>query len=188
MNPDFHFVLAMDVIVCTTGVGNVLLTSVVYESNHFGGGSVMVWAWICHDGCTQLKIIQGTLNVVKCRRYSWSYCSALSATTKVWSRLSTWQYTMPRGSCLSRLFEPESHPCSSLAGIITGSVTNWTVMGWNRYTCSPRVKQHPTSLYAQIGYMHRRSCRCCKRWSRMLLKSANFHAARQFMSVHDMFW
>ena len=28
MNPDFHFVLAMDVIVCTTGMGNVLRTSV----------------------------------------------------------------------------------------------------------------------------------------------------------------
>ena len=28
MNPDFHFVLAMDVIVCTTGVGNALWTSV----------------------------------------------------------------------------------------------------------------------------------------------------------------
>jgi hypothetical protein len=28
MNPDFHFVLAMDVIVCITGVGNVLRTSV----------------------------------------------------------------------------------------------------------------------------------------------------------------
>ena len=28
MNPDFHFVLAMDVIMCTTGVGNVLRTSV----------------------------------------------------------------------------------------------------------------------------------------------------------------
>jgi hypothetical protein len=27
MNPDFHFVLAMDVIVCTAGVGNVLRTS-----------------------------------------------------------------------------------------------------------------------------------------------------------------
>jgi hypothetical protein len=26
--PDFHFVLAMDVIVCTVGVGNVLWTSV----------------------------------------------------------------------------------------------------------------------------------------------------------------
>ena len=28
MNPDFHFVLAMDVIVCTAGVENVLRTSV----------------------------------------------------------------------------------------------------------------------------------------------------------------
>jgi hypothetical protein len=28
MNPDFHFVLAMDVIMCTAGMGNVLRTSV----------------------------------------------------------------------------------------------------------------------------------------------------------------
>ena len=33
----------------------------------FGGGSVMVWAGICHDGRTQLKIVQGTLNAVKYR-------------------------------------------------------------------------------------------------------------------------
>ena len=28
INPDFHFILAIDVIVCTAGVGNVLRTSV----------------------------------------------------------------------------------------------------------------------------------------------------------------
>ena len=28
MDPDFHFVLAMDVIVCIAGVGNILRTSV----------------------------------------------------------------------------------------------------------------------------------------------------------------
>ena len=39
----------------------------VYESDRFGGGSVMVWAGICHDGRTQLKIVQGTLNAVKYR-------------------------------------------------------------------------------------------------------------------------
>jgi hypothetical protein len=44
---------------------------------------------------------------------------------------------MSRGSYLSRLSEPESHPCSSLAGIITGSVTNWTFMGWTRYRQNP---------------------------------------------------
>jgi hypothetical protein len=37
----------------------------VYESDRFGGGSFMVWAGICHDGRTQLKIDQGTLNTVK---------------------------------------------------------------------------------------------------------------------------
>ena len=39
----------------------------VYESDRFGGGSVMVWAGICHDGRTQLKIVQVTLNAVKYR-------------------------------------------------------------------------------------------------------------------------
>ena len=38
-----------------------------YESDRFGGGGVMVWAGICHDRRTQLKIVQGTLNTVKYR-------------------------------------------------------------------------------------------------------------------------
>ena len=42
----------------------------MYESDRFAGGSVMVWAGICHDGRTQLKLVQGTLNVVKYRDYS----------------------------------------------------------------------------------------------------------------------
>ena len=39
----------------------------VYESDRFGGGSVMVWAGICHDDRTQIKIVQETLTVVKYR-------------------------------------------------------------------------------------------------------------------------
>ena len=39
----------------------------VYEIARFGGGSVMIWARICHDDRTQLKIVQGTLNAVKYR-------------------------------------------------------------------------------------------------------------------------
>ena len=39
----------------------------VHESDRFGGGSVMMWAGICHDGRTQLKIVQGTLNAGKYR-------------------------------------------------------------------------------------------------------------------------
>ena len=49
MNPDVHLLLAMNVIVCTAGVGNILRMCV-------RGGSVMVWAGICHDGRIQLKI------------------------------------------------------------------------------------------------------------------------------------
>ena len=41
----------------------------VYDSDCSGGGIVMVWAGICHDGRTQLKLVQGTLNVVKYRDY-----------------------------------------------------------------------------------------------------------------------
>ena len=48
---------------------------------------------------------------IECRKiqiqYSWSYHSALSATAKLLSRLSIWQCQMSRGSCLSRLSEPE---------------------------------------------------------------------------------
>ena len=39
----------------------------VYNSDRFGGRSVMAWAGICHDGRTQIKIVQGTLNTVKYR-------------------------------------------------------------------------------------------------------------------------
>ena len=79
--------------------------------------------------------------------------------------------------------ESESHPCSSLAGIITGSVTNWTFIGWSRLTCSPpskstgnttgavwrscaRVEQHPRNLYPTIDWLYAsemQSFRCCKR-------------------------
>ena len=52
----------------------------MYESGRFGGGSVMIWAGICHYGRTQLKVVQGTLNAVK---YRDDYRSALSATAKL---------------------------------------------------------------------------------------------------------
>jgi transposase len=48
--------------------GGLLTNQCVYESDRFGGGSVMIWAGIFHDGRTQLKIVQGILNVVKYRR------------------------------------------------------------------------------------------------------------------------
>lgn len=41
--------------------------SCVQEIDRFGGGSVMVWGGICHNGRTELKIIDGNLNAVKYR-------------------------------------------------------------------------------------------------------------------------
>ena len=57
----------------------------MYESDRFGGGSVRIWVGICHDGRTQLKIVQGTLNAVKYRKdiLGPTYRSVLSATAKL---------------------------------------------------------------------------------------------------------
>jgi hypothetical protein len=48
-------------------LGELFTDHYVKESDRFGGGSVMVWVGICHDGRTQLKIVQGALNAVKYR-------------------------------------------------------------------------------------------------------------------------
>jgi hypothetical protein len=66
MNPYLHFVFAMDVIVYHRRWTR-FTDQCVCESDSFGGGSVMVWAGICRDGHTQLKIVHGTLNAVKYR-------------------------------------------------------------------------------------------------------------------------
>ena len=47
--------------------GERIMDQCVYDSDHFGGGSVMVWTENVHDGRIQLKIVQGTLNAVKYR-------------------------------------------------------------------------------------------------------------------------
>ena len=52
---------------CVLQVWERFTDQCVYESDRFGGGSVMIWAGICHDGHTQLNIVHGTLNAVKYR-------------------------------------------------------------------------------------------------------------------------
>ena len=47
--------------------GELFTDQCVYESDRFGGGSFIVWAGFFPDGRTQLKIVQGTLNVVNYR-------------------------------------------------------------------------------------------------------------------------
>jgi hypothetical protein len=57
MNTYFHFALAMNV--CTEGVGKILRTSV--WTNLTIVEAKVVWAGICHDVRTQLKITTGSL-------------------------------------------------------------------------------------------------------------------------------
>jgi hypothetical protein len=96
----------------------------VYESDRFGGGSIMVWAGICHDGRTQLKIVPGTLNAVKYRHDILDPIVLPFLQQRNFDQVFQHDNARCHVACLSRLSEPESHPCSSLAGIITGSVTD----------------------------------------------------------------
>jgi hypothetical protein len=55
----------------------------VYESDHFGGVSVMVWAGINHDGRTQLKIVQWLIGSM--RRRCEAVVSARGGHTRCWT-------------------------------------------------------------------------------------------------------
>ena len=88
----------------------------VYEFDRFGGGS---------DGRIKFKIVQGTLNAVKYRDGILDHIVLPLLQQRNFDNVfQRDNCKMSRGSCLSRLFEPELHQRSSLAGIITGSVTN----------------------------------------------------------------
>ena len=94
----------------------------VYESDRFEGGSVIVWDGICHDGRIQLKILQGTLIAIKYRDDILNPIVLPFLQQRNFDHV--FQHDNARGSCLPILSDPESHPCSSMAGIITGSVNN----------------------------------------------------------------
>ena len=83
----------------------------------------VLWSGLCWNLSWWSHSAQNSSTAIECRkiptRHSWSYRSALPSTAKLWSRLSTWQCKVSRGPCLSRLSEPESHPCSSLLGLST---------------------------------------------------------------------
>ena len=55
---------------------------------------------------------------------------------------------MSRGSCLSRLSEPESHPCSSLAGIITWLSPIEHL--WDELGRRVRHRQNPTETLQEL--------------------------------------
>jgi hypothetical protein len=85
INPDFHFGLAMDVIVCATDVGNVLRTSV-------GTSPTMLEAELLWSGlefvvmvALSSKIVQGTLNAIKTILLILSFCPFCNSETLILS-------------------------------------------------------------------------------------------------------
>ena len=65
MNADVHFFLAIDVIVCTPGVGNVLRISVCTSLIVLEAG--VLWSGLEFVMMVALKIVQGPLKAVKYR-------------------------------------------------------------------------------------------------------------------------
>ena len=78
----------------------------------------MVWTGICHNGRTQLKVFQG--------KYRYDILDPIVLLFLQQRNMTmqnvTW-LVFVKTVCDKR----EWHPCSSLAGIVTGSVTNWTL-------------------------------------------------------------
>ena len=90
-------------------------------------------------------------------------------------------------------------------GIITGSVTNWTFMGWTRYTCSPPskstgktiwaawrtcawVEQYPTSLYPTVDWLcplEMWSCRCLQE---VVTHLTDLHKPPYCMTISVCLW
>jgi hypothetical protein len=85
----------------------------------------MVWTGICHDGRTQLNIVHGTLNAVEYKD------DILDPIVLPFLQQRNFDHVFQHDNARCHMArvcqdfsEPESHPCSFMAGIITGSVTN----------------------------------------------------------------
>jgi hypothetical protein len=135
------------------------------------------------------------------RRYSWFYRSALSATAKRWSRLSTWQCKKSYGSCCQD-FLNQNHihvlPWPALSPDLS-PIEHWWDELSRRVCHRHNPPETPQELHDALvhewnnipqAFIQRlidwfyasemRSCCCCKRWSHTLLNSTNLHTAWKF--------
>ena len=175
----------------------------VYESDRFGGGSAMAWAGICHDGRTQLKIVQGTLNAVKYRDdildpialpflqhrnfdQVFQHDNARCHKTRVYQDFLNQNHIRV---LLGRHYHRICHELNiygmTSEDVFATSKSTGNTTGASWRICA-RVEQYHTSLYPKIDWFYAsemRSCRYCKRWSHTLLNSANLHTAWQYLSM-----
>jgi hypothetical protein len=188
---------------CTAGVGERFTDQCVYVSDPFGGGSVMVWAGIWHDGRTQLKIVQGTLNDVNYRDDILDPIVLPFLQERNFDHVFQHDNARYHVARVCQDFLNQNHirvlPWPPLSLDLSPIEHLWHELGRrvrNRQNKPETLQERRDALVHQwnnipqafiqrlIGSM----CRCCKRWSQTLLNSANLHTAWQFLSVHDLFW
>jgi hypothetical protein len=144
----------------------------------------MVWSGICHDGRSQLKIVQGTLNAVEYRDdipdpivlsfleqrnfdYVFQHDNARSHVTRVCHdflnqnhiRVLPWPALLPDLS-------PIEHLWDELSKRVRHRQNPSETLQELRDALMARVEQHPISLYPTIDWFYAsemRNCRCCKR-------------------------
>ena len=169
--------------------GECFTNQYVYESGRFGGGTVMVWAEICHDDCTRLKIVQGTYNAVKYRDDILDPIILPFLQQRNFDHVFKHDNARCHVACACQDFlnqnhirvlpwlalSPDMSPIEELFDELSGRV--------RRRQNAPEALQElsdATSLYPTVDWFYAsemRSCRCCKRWSHTLLNSTNFHTA-----------
>ena len=148
----------------------------------------MVWAGIWHDGRTQLKIIQGTLNAVIYRN------DILDPIILPFLQQRNFDHVFQHDNARCNV----ARVCQDFLNQNHIRVLSWPALSsdlspiehlWGELGSCGRVVQHPTSLYPTRDWFYAsemRSCCCCKRWSHTLLNSANLHTTWQFLTVHDL--
>ena len=169
----------MDVIVCTTGVGNVLRTSVCY-----GLGWNLSW-WPHSD-----QNVQGTLNAVKYKDDSLDHIVIPFLQQRNFDHVFQHDNLRYHVAHDCQDFLNQNHirvlPWPALSPDLSPIEHLLDELGRRRV----RHRKHYNSCVTHDWFYasEMRSCSCCKRSSHTLLNSANFHTVWQFLFVHDLFW
>jgi hypothetical protein len=147
-----------------------------YESDRVRGGIVMVWAGICCDGRTQLKIVQGTLNAIKTILLIQSFCPFCNSETLIMS--FNHDNARCHVACVCQDFLNQNHirviplPALSteLLPIELGRRVHNRQIHWKHYrSCATHVWTSGTTSHKPVFNVdwlyasEMRSCRCCKR-------------------------
>ena len=160
----------------------------VYVFDSFGGGCVMAWAGIGHDGRTQLKIVTGTLSVVKNRD------DILDPIVLPFLQQRNFDHVFQHDNARCHMarvcqdFLNQNHiralPWPALYHRICHQLNIYRMNSVDVFAIVKIQQNHyrgcVTHLIDWFYASEMRSCRCCKRWSHTLL---NFRKPPHCMTI-----